>query len=313
MSDENPQQPRNYKVFMVWIHIISISVYPLTRSRFWLSFYSDKPIMYYWVIFIFGVSFSCYRHCIHNPGFITPEDDPENPPDNENNNENNNNSVVCNIKKSKYFYCTHCKQYVPLRASHCKKCQRCIMRRDHHCPFTDQCIGRDNHSVFLLWCYCESLLMGTVAFDTIISLFHYSKYTKISQQFYYSNILNYSTKWEIFMDYLKIYGSNLFLAPFMIFDAFQVFILSFTHTLMAIYNITTWEQLRKPTISYFEGYPSTQNPFDKGKINNLIEFVHMKRDKIDWNHPAPPKLTDFVAEYNVFGTQIMNSLVGLFA
>lgn len=313
MSDETHHRPTSLKTFMVWIHVISISVYPLTRSKFWLSFYSDIPIMYYWVIFIFGISFSCYRHCICDPGFVTPEDDPEHPehretPEHPETPEDKKEEEA----KSKYFYCTHCKQYIPLRARHCKRCNRCVIRRDHHCPFTGQCIGRDNHLIFLIWCYIESFLMGTVALDTFFSLFNFKSFSKYFQLFYYSNISSYSSVSSVLLHYLDLFKANFFLVPFMFFDAFQVFSLAFVHTMMAINNLTTWELLKKGTISYFDGYPVTKNPFNKGIKKNFQEFLIMKKEKLTWNEPPPPNLDDFVDEYSVFGEKIMSYVINMF-
>ena len=302
MDDDQPRYDLSTRNFMVWIHIISIISMPFTRARFWLSFYSDTPILYYLVIFAFGISFSSYRHCTSNPGYVTPSDDPENP--------TNGDQVD---KSDKYFYCKHCKQYVPIRASHCRTCQRCVIRRDHHCPYTGVCIGRDNHLVFLLWCYLETFLMRVVTYDTLVSLFHYKEFSMTSQIFYDHNISMVPlSKWQTFLSYMTIYKFNLGLLPFMLFDTYLIVLLDINHTLMAFNNITTWELKRRSSISYFQSYPLSKNPFNKGPLKNIIEFLKMKKEKLNWNHISPPDMNDFINEYNMFGVNIMSSLVSMF-
>lgn len=291
------------RTFMVWIHIIAIILMPFTRTKFWTSFYSDKPIWYYFTIFTFGISFSCYKHSIKNPGFVTASDDPENPTQNSENDKTDN----------QYFYCTHCKQYVPIRASHCRTCQRCVIRRDHHCPYTGVCIGRDNHLIFLTWCYLETLLMRTMTYDTFVSLFHYKEFSRLAQLFYTHNISVTSlSKLQKITSFLSIYKINLFLLPFMLFDTYLIIILDLNQTLIAFNNITTWEMRRRSKISYLQSYPITANPFNKGPMKNISEFLRMAREKLNWNHIKPANMNDFMDEYNMFGVNIMSSLVGMF-
>lgn len=301
MDNISPKRKaRSLKNFMIWIHVISFSLYPFAESRFRSSFYSDTPIMFYWVVFIFGVSFSCYKHCIHDPGFVTPSDDPVNQP-------NTKDDDTENKSKCIFYFCPHCQQHVPLRARHCRTCQRCVMRRDHHCPFTDQCIGRDNHFIFLVWCYLESFLMGTVATDTFVSLFNFKSFSKYLERCSFNGGFI-----KLCFYYCKFYKANFFLIPFMFFDSFQVFSLALVHTIMAFNNMTTTEFLKKGTISYFDGYPITKNPFNKGIKKNLKEFFIMSKDKLTWNDPPPPDLSDFVDEYSIFGETIMGFVISKF-
>lgn len=295
---------KNLRPFMVWIHVIVLALMPFTKSKFWLSFYDDTPLRYYWIIFTFGVSFSAYRYCVHNPGWVKPSDNPESPNEGFDPDENN---------KSHFFYCNHCKQYIPLRASHCRHCQRCVMRRDHHCPFTGQCVGRDNHLSFVVWCYLEILLICPATYDTFIALFHYSDFTQHIQNYYSHEALTPpSSKIDFFISYIITFKANLFSLPFLFFDSFQVVLLAIMHTLMAFNNITTWELQRRNTISYFASYPLTSNPFNKGPIKNFLEFLKMQEEKTKWNHPTPPDLNDFLTEYRMFGVRIMSSLVSMF-
>jgi len=47
------------------------------------------------------------------------------------------------------------------------------------------------------------------------------------------------------------------------------------HTALIISNLTTWEYMRRETITYLQPFPKYYNPFDKGIIENIkIVFFH---------------------------------------
>ncbi|MEN2499240.1 MAG: Eukaryotic peptide chain release factor GTP-binding subunit [Marteilia pararefringens] len=51
--------------------------------------------------------------------------------------------------KSQIKFCTTCRLYRPLKASHCSKCNFCIAGFDHHCAYLNICIGQKNYSTFM--------------------------------------------------------------------------------------------------------------------------------------------------------------------
>lgn len=44
------------------------------------------------------------------------------------------------------------------------------------------------------------------------------------------------------------------------------------HSILILTAQTTWEQMRRPYISYLKHLPVGYNPFSKGAIKNIIEF-----------------------------------------
>ena len=188
------------------------------------------------------------------------------------------------------FYCNECKMYIPYRASHCRACKRCVLRRDHHCPYINQCVGRDNHLNFYIWVFFEAIFMGYVLFDLVYSIF---------------------TSMPVFL-WIRTFGVNLFLIPFVAFDFLQTSLLFISHTLLIVNNSTTWESSRRHTISYLADYPLTFNPFSKSTFENFIEFFTMKKNKMEWDLSKKATIEDFENEQKMFAESFMNGLVKLF-
>ena len=178
------------------------------------------------------------------------------------------------------FFCEVCKQHIPIRACHCKVCGKCVHRRDHHCPWIGHCIGRDNHVYFVTFLIIENIVMGFIVYDVIINLF-------VSQ--------------PTVLQYFYINWINLALVGPLLFAWIQTLLLFYQHSLLIIHNGTIWESVRRFNITYFKVQPSSKNPFDRGILENIKEFLTMKKKKMIWDPPPPPNLKDFDQEVIQYG------------
>jgi hypothetical protein len=172
------------------------------------------------------------------------------------------------------FYCRVCQLHSPVRAAHCRKCGHCIPRRDHHCVWTGTCIGRDNHLYFVGFLSLELVVLVIAVYDMIL------------------HIIQPKPVLEWFQDNL---GSVLLLSV----SLFDVILCGFllTYALKnAISNQTAWEGERREHISYLKDWPIPLNPFDRGIVMNVMEFVLMATMETEWNYPRDPTLADFLHE-----------------
>lgn len=156
------------------------------------------------------------------------------------------------------FFCQKCQKYIPVRASHCKECDKCVLRRDHHCPFLGICIGMNNHFYFLVYLFFENIFC-------IMSIQNYIPGMKDGLPF---------VKWL----YTSL-PSTTFLCLSMVIIIQPILLFPF-HVYLMFSNRTTWELMKKPTISYLRKWFYSMSPFSHGLINNAKEFITMR-----WTHP----------------------------
>ena len=240
-------------------------VYLFTKdSLFTISFYSNTPILFYFLLILHCFMFRYYSKACQPPGFANDEVDKDE-------------EININNLDPSRFYCKTCQMYVPPRASHCLTCNKCVIRRDHHCPWTNCCIGRDNHLdyfKFTLFAFISEILPQL---DATIHFFYYIKYTKDKSDFF-----------RVFWPYASFIFATTFAAS-LTFNLCR-------QCLITIYkNLTTWERLRRAKISYLKDLPFGYSPFDKGFAQNFIEFCTMKEKKTKWII-KPPDISLFSNE-----------------
>lgn len=177
------------------------------------------------------------------------------------------------------WFCKTCSLHCPIRAGHCRTCGHCVLRRDHHCPWTGGCIGRDNHLAFLGFLVIEFVMMSIVVGDMFVHLLRLAP------------------------PLVWIRNNFGFLVIFIVcwFDVGLVGGLFCTHMRHVVINQTVWEVQRRDRISYLRECGWFQRPFDRGCLNNIVEFITMKARKKEWEYPKPPTLDELVQE-NAFGS-----------
>ncbi|XP_012938178.1 probable protein S-acyltransferase 23 [Aplysia californica] len=145
--------------------------------------------------------------------------------------------------------CHTCRTVKPLRAKHCRVCNRCVKEFDHHCPYIHNCVGYYNRVWFVAFLGCLTVLVSL-------------------SDFFCYYIMNY-----VYWDWLMIIGA----VELCIFSVVigVVATMSISH---AAQNITTNERINKKRYAYLkDGKGAFYNPFDRGAVPNLMEFLHLKR------------------------------------
>ncbi|XP_051148754.1 probable protein S-acyltransferase 4 isoform X2 [Andrographis paniculata] len=155
-------------------------------------------------------------------------------------------------------FCDTCLIYRPPRASHCSVCNNCICRFDHHCQWVGQCIGVRNYRFFYMFILTSTTLCAYVFV------------------FSWHGILRYEgTVWQGML--------HNYLFDVLVFYCFLAFWfvggLSVYHSYLIWVNKTTFEDFRSQ-------YIDTENPYNRGMINNLKEVFFSR---------IPPSQIDFRA------------------
>ncbi|OII77356.1 DHHC zinc finger domain-containing protein [Cryptosporidium andersoni] len=150
-------------------------------------------------------------------------------------------------------FCDYCRMYQPLRTKHCIDCERCIRTHDHHCPWIGHCIGEYNRCKFWWLCFFQLPECIWILYCIYMTLFT-AKLTKINLTLSDVSILILVASLSIFMGALTT-------------------LLIVYHSFLAIYNLTTWENLAWSKISYLRSYPeNSESPFSKGLLYNLAVY-----------------------------------------
>ncbi|XP_076468216.1 uncharacterized protein LOC143299023 [Babylonia areolata] len=147
--------------------------------------------------------------------------------------------------------CHTCRTIKPLRAKHCRYCNRCVLEFDHHCPYIYNCVGYHNRVSFFLFS-CAVAVVGMMSM--------YMSYHVMEKEGF-----------PLRPDYLC--GVALFL----FFEAIAGFVVMST-LYQALKNITTNERVNKKRYSYLKDSEGRfHNPFDKGVLRNLLEYLHLAK------------------------------------
>ncbi|XP_030928408.1 probable protein S-acyltransferase 6 [Quercus lobata] len=171
--------------------------------------------------------------------------------------------IIVNGVDLKLKYCRVCKIYRPPRSCHCAICDNCVEKYDHHCPLVGQCIALRNYRFFL------AFVVSALVFFVYIFAF---------------------SCWRIHLRILRN-GTGLFgllkncpeTVALILFGAISIGFLGglvLFHVYLTTKNQTAYENFR-------QSYVGSKNPFDKGILNNIKEFLFV---------PLPPSRVDFRAE-----------------
>ena len=143
----------------------------------------------------------------------------------------------------------------PARTHHCSVCKTCVAKMDHHCVFIQNCVGLYNHKSYywlLFWGSFWGPLMVLLISQSCIKFNLYLFHQKKMVWFYISIIISL----QIIVMLLGMALSVINLAVF--------------HTKMALFNLTTIEDLDKFRRPYHMGVISNLYAFFGGKYQFLL-------------------------------------------
>ncbi|XP_035995798.1 probable palmitoyltransferase ZDHHC12 isoform X2 [Fundulus heteroclitus] len=138
----------------------------------------------------------------------------------------------------------------PMRSKHCQACQRCVRRYDHHCPWIENCVGERNHRWFLVYLAVQLLVLLWALHVT---------WTGFGP----------APSWR---PWLRSNGVLLAVGALLALLALVVLLLLGSHLYLVSINVTTWEFMSRPRISYLRHCGADDNPFDRGAARNLWGF-----------------------------------------
>ncbi|ERN07818.1 palmitoyltransferase ZDHHC17 [Amborella trichopoda] len=163
---------------------------------------------------------------------------------------------------------THCS----LRVRYCKRCEAHIWGLDHHCPAFGNCIGEKNHHLFMV------LLLGFIVAEAL--------YIWCSVQLTMDLQILDKTRFESY------FAGNLAISTtlFCLLQVVWQLVFLMWHIYCICCNIKTDEWVNWTKYSEFQtvvqpepGIPFERirfkNPYDKGIINNIKEFLQLGRQR----------------------------------
>ena len=68
--------------------------------------------------------------------------------------------------------------------------------------------------------------------------------------------------------------------PWAIYTSVKSISIFFKAIQNACQNKTRWETLKRNKIDYLKPFPNNYNPFDQGIVNNLKEFITMRKKRL---------------------------------
>ena len=188
-------------------------------------------------------------------------------------------------------YCRTCHTARALRSKHCPFCDRCVSRMDHHCPIAGTCIGARNqrHFAFALW----DMALGQ-------SIFLWCSYTHLAA-LPGPWILGGFTRdpWAMALFLIQCLAT-----PYCLTLALRMAAGIATNlTVNEMENAHRYEYLQEAdedaalksarakmadavlpdSESEKKRYSGYMNPFDRGVVNNCLEFWRGHQERVDWD------------------------------
>lgn len=155
-----------------------------------------------------------------------------------------------------YHYCEICQLSQPYRTRHCEDCEICISKYDHHCFWLGSCVGELNHFKFTLYLTLESFCLWTIFWNLSLD----------------------GNSWVIA-------GSLLLGVTCFGFGILCTGLAGFHIYLISI-GTTTWEIMRRKSISYLKPYPYNFHPFSDGCLRNWMDSI-LRKNTRNWILPKP--------------------------
>jgi palmitoyltransferase len=153
-------------------------------------------------------------------------------------------------------YCEICKILQPYRARHCFDCEECISKFDHHCFWLGSCVGELNHFKFAFYLILECFSLTWAVY------FCFFGTTYIEIAFYI--ILGITCA-----SFAMLTGG-----------------LGIFHAYLISIGATTWEIMRRKSITYLKPYPTNYQPFSKGFCQNWKDAATVREATL-WTLPRP--------------------------
>lgn len=177
--------------------------------------------------------------------------------------EDNSERLPSEAKNKEIFsqFCEKCQKIQPLRARHCSLCNACIAMFDHHCPFIGTCVGEKNR-IFFFWFVFFQACECWIGFGICV--------------------LN-TEKGDATGNWARENVKYILLAFAGFFIGILISFLWGYHLVLALRNLTTWENLRWHKIQYLQ--KSDFSPFSKGIIENLRYYCKVHNQITEWALP----------------------------
>lgn len=141
-------------------------------------------------------------------------------------------------------WCKRCEIYQPLRTKHCHECAMCVRTHDHHCPWIGTCVGENNRLIFYWFLVLQSVELAIFFFEGLQGI----------------SIMDPSI-WLII-------GLLLIAVFFMMVICLLCF-----HSFLLLANLTTWEHVSWPRISYLKHLPMDRgSPFARSMTSNVAAY-----------------------------------------
>ncbi|XP_052255507.1 uncharacterized protein LOC127861166 isoform X2 [Dreissena polymorpha] len=145
--------------------------------------------------------------------------------------------------------CHTCRTVKPLRSKHCKVCNRCVKVFDHHCPYIYNCVGVNNRHWFL-----------SFTLITLVNIY-------ITDFFCYYIVHLFGWDWLTIIGAIEAAVLTIAVTGLSAMMCFH-----------ASYNLTVNERINHQRYSYLkDGKGQFYNPFHRGLLKNLKEFLHIIR------------------------------------
>ncbi|KAH7650284.1 DHHC family palmitoyl transferase [Cryptosporidium bovis] len=162
--------------------------------------------------------------------------------------------IVVNGQVVKVKYCDTCGIIRPPRSVHCNVCDSCIDRFDHHCPWVGTCIGSGNYRYFIMFLILLfiSEILFIVGSSWMVNHFFLQA----------RNDLKLGDSTKIFVHTMENAGGPAVVIGFSSFTILFSASLIILHCYTAIFNKTTYEQIKRT-------YSEISNPWSSGILRNI--------------------------------------------